>query len=101
MNPGGDANAWWSKFTVNAHTFHFSHGSAWRRVLAPGHWLAWPHGVLGFANLAGGSSGDAESPLYASQLGEWLTVDYHRVPMRWRDVRSVAERIEFFKPPKP
>jgi acyl-homoserine lactone acylase PvdQ len=57
--------------------------------------------VLGFANLAGGSSGDAESPLYASQLSKWLTVDYHRVPINCFDVRRVAERIEFFTPPAP
>jgi len=101
VNPGGDANAGGSTISMNAHAFQFSNGSEWRRVLAAGRRLARPDGVLGFASLAGGSSGDAESPLYASQLANWLTVDYHRVPMNRRDVRMVAERVEVFTPPKP
>jgi len=101
VNPGGDANAWWNTFAVNAATFQFSSGSEWRRVMAPGHRLGRPDGVLGFASLAGGSSGDAESPLYASQLAKWLTVDYHRMPMSRRDVRRVAERVELFTPAVP
>jgi penicillin amidase len=101
VNPGGDANAWWNTFAVNAHAFEFSSGSERRRVMAAGRRLGRRGGVLGFASLAGGSSGDSENPLYASQLGKWLTVDYHRVPMNRRDVRRVAERVEVFRPPKP
>ena len=88
-------------FGRNSQVFRFSVGSEWRMVLAPGHWLARRDGVLGFANVAGGSSGDAESPLYASQLARWLTADYHRVPMNRRDVRMVAQRVEVFEAPSP
>ena len=69
--------------------------------MSPGDPLARPDGVLGFANVAGGSSGDSSSPLYASQLAKWLTVDHHRVPMNHRAVRVVAERVELFTPPLP
>jgi len=101
VNPGGgsDPGGLALGFARNSNAFQFSVGSEWRMVLAPGHWLAGPDGVLGFANLAGGSSGDAASPLYASQLPKWLTVDYHRVPMNRRDVRMVAERVELFTAP--
>jgi penicillin amidase len=34
-------------------------------------------GLIGSASLPGGASGDAASPLYASQLGAWLTGDHH------------------------
>lgn len=81
--------------------FEFESGSNFRNVMAPGAPTARPDGVLGFASLAGGSSGDPASPLYASQLGSWLTVDYHRVPMNRRDVRVAAERVELFEPPAP
>jgi penicillin amidase len=96
VNPGGQAGAGLTTISINARAFEFSDGSEYRRVLAPSHPLARPDGVLGFANLAGGSSGDSTSPLYASQLGKWLTVDYHRVPMNSRDVRVAAERVELF-----
>jgi penicillin amidase len=76
--------------------FQFVSGSVARLVMAPGR----PFGALGFSSLSGGSSGDPASPLYASQLGKWLTVDYHRMPMKRRDVRMVAERVEVFKPPR-
>jgi hypothetical protein len=52
-----------------------------------------------FANVAGGSSGDAESLLYASQLPKWLTVDHHRVPMNRREVPSAPRKPETAKPP--
>jgi hypothetical protein len=99
VNLGG---AWgFSDQAFNAHAFQFSLGSEYRLVLAPGHPLAGWERWLGFANVAGGSSEDAESPLYASQLTKWLTVDYHRVPMSIRDVRLAAEHIEIFSPPLP
>ena len=101
VNPGGSGGAGGFSIAMNAHAFRFSNGSEYRRVLAPGHPLARPDGVLSFASLAGGSSGDSTSPLYASQLGKWLTVDYHRVPMNARDVRVAAEHVELFTPPRP
>jgi len=84
-----------------AHAFEFSVGSEYRVLFAVDDPAARPDGVLGFANLAGGSSGDSSSPLYASQLAKWLTVDHHRVPMNRRAVRVVAERVELFTPPLP
>jgi penicillin amidase len=81
-----------------SNAFVFTYGSWQRHVMSPGDPLARPDGVLGFANVAGGSSGDSDSPLYASQLGKWLTVDYHAVPMNQRDVRRVAEKVELFEP---
>jgi hypothetical protein len=64
----------------------FENGANWRLVMAPGHPDAAPDAVLGFASFPGGSSGDFDSPLYASQLPAWLTVDYHRVPVSEPDV---------------
>jgi len=84
-----------------SNAFVFTAGSWQRHVMSPGDPLARPDGVLGFANVAGGSSGDSSSPLYASQLGAWLTVDYHRVLMNARDVRAAATRVELFEPPAP
>lgn len=55
-------------------------------------------GVSGFAALNGGASGDPGSPFYASQLGAWLTADYHPVAMSRGEVRGVAHRIEQFVP---
>jgi len=55
---------------MNAHAFPFSLGTESHLVLAPGHRLARLDRVLGFASLAGGSSGDSTSPLYASQLAK-------------------------------
>jgi penicillin amidase len=99
VNPGGGWD--YLDTAINAHAFHFSSGSMYRLVLASGHPLAGWERVLGFANQAGGASGDADHPHYASQLAKWLTVDYHRVPMSYRDVRWAAERIELFTPPLP
>jgi penicillin amidase len=56
-------------------------------------------GVSGFAALNGGASSDPASPLYASQLRAWLTVDYHPVAMSGSEIGSVAQRIELFAPP--
>jgi hypothetical protein len=64
----------------------FDAGSNWRLVMAPGHPSAAPDAVLGFASFPGGSSGDFESPLYASQLPDWLTVEHHIVPVSEGDV---------------
>ncbi len=79
----------------SATAFRFGGGSVARLVMAPGR-----HGALGFNTLPGGSSGDPESPLYASQLGKWLTVDYHRMPMTEGEVRREHPVMELFGPPE-
>ena len=56
--------------------------------------------MLGFRSLSGGSSGDPASPLYASQLGKWLTVDYHAVPMTVQAVVRHPHTTERFVPAK-
>jgi penicillin amidase len=81
-----------------ADAFVFSIGSSPRLIFAIGEARARPDGVLGFANVAGGASGDPSSPTYASQLATWLTSDHHKVPMNSRDVRDIAERAELFVP---
>jgi penicillin amidase len=90
-----------SALADGANQFQCGQGAVSRLVMAPDHPLARPDGVLGFNSLPGGSSGDSEDPLYASQLGSWLTVDYHRMPMNARDVRVAAERVELFTPAVP
>jgi penicillin amidase len=97
VNPGDG----WATTAKGSNAFQVVSGSWHRHVMSPGHPFARPDGVLGYASLPGGSSGDADSPLYASQLAKWLTVDHHRVPMNRRDVRVVAERVELFNPPLP
>jgi penicillin amidase len=75
--------------------------AAFRHVHAPLRPSESGAGMLGFAVVAGGASGDPESPGYASQLGLWLTADYHPVLMTARDVRAAAQRVELFEPPTP
>jgi len=60
-----------------------------------------PDGVLGFSSLPGGPSANPTSPLYVSQLGKWLSVDYDRMLVNARDVRAAATRVELFEPPAP
>ena len=49
--------------------------------------------------IPGGPSGDPGSPLYATQLGDWLTSDYHRVEMSLKKARKRARSSETFVPP--
>ncbi|MEN8183413.1 MAG: penicillin acylase family protein [Myxococcota bacterium] len=79
--------------------FSFSFGSARRLVMSPGHPSASGAGALGFNSIPGGSSGDPASPLYASQLASWLTVDYHRLAMSQGEVRRAEHVTELFQPP--
>ncbi len=46
--------------------------------------------VVGFNVIAGGPSGDPLSPLYTTQLPDWLTADYHYVTMSERLARFGA-----------
>jgi penicillin amidase len=91
----------WALNAKGSNAFRFSLGAWQRNVMSPSHQLAPWDGVIGFASLPGGSSGDATSPLYASQLAKWLTVDYHYVPMNRMSVYLVGERQEIFTPPLP
>jgi penicillin amidase len=85
----------------DADGFLFSFGAAFRLVAAPGHRRVGPAAVLGFASVPGGSSDDANDPLYASQLERWLTVDYHRVRTNPGEIRHVAAKVEHFAAPRP
>lgn len=40
---------------------------------------------------AGSQSGHPGSPHYADQLADWLAARYHRVPLAWSEVESIAE----------
>lgn len=60
-----------------------------------------PFGVFGFDVVPGGPSGDPTSELYATQLGFWLTSDYHFVAMARDTVAAMAETVEVFRPAAP
>jgi len=75
--------------------------SAWRHVHALLRASESGSGVTGFAATSGGASGNPDDPSYTSQLGLWLTSDYHAVPMTSRDVRAAAKRVEIFEPATP
>ena len=55
-------------------------------------------GVEAFSSFLGGPSGDPSSPFYASQLGAWLTSDYHAVPVTASEVSARTVRVETFAP---
>jgi hypothetical protein len=57
--------------------FLFQEGASSRWVTELSPVSAGGDGLIGSAVLPGGASGDAASPLYASQLGAWLTGDHH------------------------
>jgi penicillin amidase len=80
-----------------SNEFRFFSGSVTRFVMAPGRSSASGAGALGFNSIPGGSSGDPASSLYASQLGKWLTVDYHRMPMTEGEVRREEHVMELFR----
>jgi penicillin amidase len=75
----------------------FRFGSRDRFVGAAGHPAA-RGGVLGFFNLPGGASGDPADPTYASQLGEWLTADHHRLVTDERAIVRQAASDQRFVP---
>lgn len=70
-------------------SFLITAGSIRRLVLAPRR----DRGVRGWNAIPGGSSGDPANPLYASQLGSWLTVDHQR--MAAPGPRGAARRERF------
>lgn len=57
--------------------------------------------IAGWNVTPGGSSGDAASPLYARQLGDWLTADQHPVMMTEYEAVRGNLGIEEFSSPAP
>ena len=57
--------------------------------------------IAGWNVTPGGSSGDVASPLYAKQLGDWLTADQHPVMMTEYEATRGNLGIETFSSPAP
>ncbi len=55
--------------------------------------------IRGVNVMPGGPSEDASSPEYATQLGTWLTADYHKVRMSRQPNQANAISIETFVAP--
>jgi penicillin amidase len=73
--------------------FMFSSGPARRFVaeMAPG-------APVVFQVIPGGQSGDPTSPLYANQLGRWLTDRYHSLPLTVDEARAARATERVFAP---
>jgi len=85
----------------DANSFGFGGGPVRRYVgvANSGHGL-FGDGIQGWNVIPGGSSGNPSSPLYAKQLGDWLTVDQHPVVMSEFGALDGALGVERFEPPK-
>ena len=57
--------------------------------------------IRGVNVMPGGPSEDASSPEYATQLGTWLTADYHKVRMGREPNQANAISVETFVAPTP
>jgi penicillin amidase len=57
--------------------------------------------IRGVNVMPGGPSEDASSPQYATQLGTWLTADYHKVRMSRAPNQANAISMETFVAPAP
>lgn len=57
--------------------------------------------IKGFNTYPGGPKADPTSSLIATQLGDWLTGDYHRVNMFALLAFWNAERVDILRPPAP
>ena len=81
--------------------FKFNHGPVRRYVGEAG--VNWgPVGdIRGVNVMPGGPSEDPLSPQYATQLGPWLTADYHKVRMTREPNQANAISIETFVAPTP
>jgi penicillin amidase len=81
--------------------FKFNHGPVRRYVGEAG--VNWgPVGdIRGVNVMPGGPSEDPSSPQYATQLGPWLTADYHKVRMTREPNQANAISIETFVAPTP
>jgi len=84
----------------DANSFGFGGGPVRRYVGVPAsRHLFDEGGIQGWNVIPGGSSGNPASPLYATQLGAWLTVDQHPVVMSEFEALEGALRVERFSPP--
>jgi penicillin amidase len=80
---------------VNLNSFTFGGGPVRRYV---GRARTGPGDIVGVNVIPGGPSGIPGDPLYANQLGTWLTADYHRVNM---SLVIPGGSEETFSPPAP
>ena len=81
------------------NSFKFGSGPVRRYVGLPGSPFGGLFGpILGINVVAGGPSGDPTSALYATQLPDWLTSDYHLVQMFERRARWAALSLEKLVP---
>jgi penicillin amidase len=78
--------------------FKFGGGPV-RRYVGEGGVNGGPVGnIRGVNVMPGGPSEDASSPEYATQLGTWLTADYHKVRMSRQPNQANAISVETFVP---
>ncbi|HME68326.1 MAG TPA: penicillin acylase family protein [Myxococcota bacterium] len=80
----------------DANSFGFGGGPVRRYVGVAGAGGFDRGGVEGWNVIPGGSSGNPASPLYATQLGDWLTVDQHPVIMSELEALRGARAVESF-----
>ena len=87
-----------SAFSARAedlNTFMFERGSVRRYV---GQARRGPQKIAGVNVVPGGPSGIPDDPNYATQLGTWLTADYHAVKMDLWFPKSPFIKTETFAP---
>jgi penicillin amidase len=93
-----------SGFSARADTlngFKFNHGPVRRYVGEAGVNWGSVGDIRGVNVMPGGPSEDPSSPQYATQLGKWLTADYHKVRMTREPNQANAISIETFVAPTP
>lgn len=93
-----------SGFSARADTlngFKFNHGPARRYVGAGGVKWGSVGKIRGVNVMPGGPSEDPSSPQYATQLGRWLTADYHKVRMTRKPNHANAISLETYIAPRP
>jgi penicillin amidase len=93
-----------SGFSARADTlngFKFGDGPVRRYVGEAGVNWGSVGDIRGVNVMPGGPSGDPSSPQYATQLGPWLTADYHKVRMTREPNQANAISIETFVAPTP
>jgi penicillin amidase len=82
-----------------SNEFKFGGGPV-RRYVGEGGANWGPDGdIRGVNVMPGGPSEDASSPEYATQLGTWLTADYHKVRMSRQPNQANAISVETFVAP--
>jgi penicillin amidase len=81
---------------ASLNSFMFGGGPVRRYVGRAG--VGGPFGVSGFNVMPGGPSGVPGSPDYATQLGTWLTADYHQVEMRQSPAKGATSSTDSYVP---